>query len=367
MGIDSLTRRHDGVLLVGNFLSNTVGARSVGEDLAARLADSGWGVLSTSDQPGKLRRLLDMVATIWSERHTYNVAQVDVYSGLAFVWAEAACWALRKAGKPYVLTLHGGNLPAFAAQSSRRVVNLLRPAAAVTAPSPYLLEHMRRYRNDICLLPNALEIGLYSFRLRKVASPRLIWLRAFHEIYNPMLAPRVVAALTPDFPEVTLVMVGRDKGDGSFHETQRVAERLGVANRITFPGGVPKTDVPRWLDRGDIFINTANFDNTPISVLEAMACGLCVVSTNVGGIPYLLQHEDNALLVPPDDAEAMSTAAGRVLTEQGLAAQLSASARAKAEQFDWSVVLPQWETLLDRLSCRIGMRGLRENGKLPEN
>jgi glycosyltransferase involved in cell wall biosynthesis len=99
------------------------------------------------------------------------------------------------------------------------------------------------------------------------------------------------------------------------------------------------------MDQGDIFLNTTNVDNTPISVLEAMACGLCVVSTNAGGIPYLLEHERDALLVPPDDAQAMARAVHRILTEPGLAESLSENARRKVEQFDWCAVLPQWERL----------------------
>jgi glycosyltransferase involved in cell wall biosynthesis len=87
-------------------------------------------------------------------------------------------------------------------------------------------------------------------------------------------------------------------------------------------------------------------DNTPVSVLEAMACGLCVISTNVGGIPYLLQDEHDALLVPSGDDGAMAKAVRRVLTEEGLADRLSCNARRKVEQFDWSYILPKWERVL---------------------
>jgi glycosyltransferase involved in cell wall biosynthesis len=119
------------------------------------------------------------------------------------------------------------------------------------------------------------------------------------------------------------------------------------------------------LNGGDVFLNTTRVDNTPVSVLEAMACGLCVVSTNVGGIPYLLQHGHDALLVPSDNAEAMAGAVRRILTEPGLAAQLSANARGTASGCDWSAVLPQWEALIDELaSSRAPARRLR--GGLPE-
>jgi glycosyltransferase involved in cell wall biosynthesis len=141
-------------------------------------------------------------------------------------------------------------------------------------------------------------------------------------------------------------MVGPDKGDGSLQATQALAQSLRVADRITYPGGVAKQDVPLWLNRGDIFLNTTNVDNTPVSVLEAMACGLLVISTNVGGIPYLLQDGHDALLVPPNDAQAMAQAVRRVLTTCELAERLSDNARRKTEQMDWSVILPEWEKLL---------------------
>jgi len=335
-----------GILLVGNFLSGAGFTRGVCEDLAERLAQAGWSVITASHKPARLPRLADMVATAWKRRHEYAAADVDVYSGPSFLWAEAVCWVLRRAGKPYVLTLHGGALPAFARRWPGRVRRLLRSAAAVTTPSRYLWEQMRLYRPDLRLLPNPLDIKCYPFALRQRPQPRLVWLRAFHRIYNPTLAPRVVALLAREFPDVHLTMVGPDKGDGSLQATRHLAVELGVADRIAWPGGVPKADVPAWLSQGDIFLNTTNVDNTPVSVLEALACGLCVVSTNVGGIPYLLEHEEDALLVPPNDLEAMAAAVRRVLTEPGLAERLSRNARKKAEGFDWSAVLPQWEELL---------------------
>jgi glycosyltransferase involved in cell wall biosynthesis len=79
--------------------------------------------------------------------------------------------------------------------------------------------------------------------------------------------------------------------------------------------------------------------------MEAMACGMCVISTNVGGMPYLVQNEHNALLVPPDDPEAMAQAIRRVLKEPGLASHLSFNAREQAREWDWTNVLPRWEAL----------------------
>jgi glycosyltransferase involved in cell wall biosynthesis len=335
------------VLLVGTFLSkNRSGSRSASEELAERLHACDWRVLTTSAQLGKIARLADVAATAWCCRNDYAVAQVAVFSGPAFVWAETVCAVLRLAGKPYVLTLHGGNLPVFARRWPGRVLRLLASAERVTTPSRFLLEQMQPYRTDLLLLPNALDLSRYAFQLRIRPTPRMVWLRALHAIYNPPLAVRVLAQLQEEFPDATLMMVGPDKGDGSLEATRRVAQELGIAGQLHLPGGVSKAEVPVWLQQGDIFLNTTNVDNTPVSVVEAMACGLCVVSTNVGGIPYLLEHEHDALLVPPDDPQAMASAVRRILRDPALAERLSRNARAKAEQFDWVNVLPQWETLL---------------------
>jgi glycosyltransferase involved in cell wall biosynthesis len=340
------------VLVVGNFLSSANGARCVCEDLAEHLQGAGWRVMRTSQWLSRPLRLFDMVATAWRQQARYEVAVVDVYSGPSFVWAEAVCQVLAWAGKPFVLTLHGGNLPVFARRWPGRVRRLLRMAALVTAPSAYLREQMLDYRGDLALIPNAIELSAYEYVFRRRVTPRLVWLRAFHEIYNPTLGPRVLLLLEKEFPGVELTMIGRDKGDGSLAATRQLAERLGVAHRLHTPGGVPKQQVPGVLQRGDIFLNTTRIDNTPISVLEAMACGLPVVSTNVGGIPYLLAHGRTALLTASDNAEEMAAAVRSLLVDPALAARLSMAGRALAASCSWPSVLPQWQQALHSLRLR---------------
>lgn len=334
------------MLLIGNFLTESVGTRHVSEDLADHLERRGWSLIRASKYRGRLRRGLDMLLTTWQRRHGYDIAHVEVYSGLAFGWAEAVGWLLRRLGKPCLLTLHGGNLPTFALRWPRRVARLLGGAAVVTAPSGYLAERMSRFSNQVIVIPNAIDVVAYPFRERARPSPRLVWLRAFDHLYNPVLAVEALALLAPRFPEVSLTMIGPDKLDGSLDETRRVAKRLGVADRLEFPGTITKAEIPVQLDRADIFLNTTNADNNPVSVIEAMACGLCVVSTTVGGIPWLLEDERTALLVPPGNAAALATAIGRLLEDPQLAGRLSREARLEAERRDREPIIGIWERLI---------------------
>ncbi|HLH20646.1 MAG TPA: glycosyltransferase family 4 protein [Bryobacteraceae bacterium] len=333
------------VLLVGNFLSAAVGNRGVCEDLAERLRAAGWDVLTTSSRLARIPRLADMLSTVWRRRGEYEAAHVDVYSGLGFRWAEAVAWTLRRAGKPYLLTLHGGALPEFARRHGRRVRRLLESATAVTAPSAFLAEELRPFRPDLRLIPNALDVARYPFRLRNAPQPRLVWVRAFHEVYDPGLAVRALAKIRGRQPEATLRMAGPDKGDGSLQRAMAAARELGVQESVSFAGAIPKAAVPAWIAEGDIFLNTTTVDNTPVSVMEAMACGACVVSTNAGGMPHLVRDGEDGLLVPPRDAGAMAAAVERLLAEPALARRISFSARRRAEAWDWAAVLPQWEQL----------------------
>lgn len=334
------------LFLAGTFLSIGGGHRSVIEDLAERFQQTGHFLVVASPYRIGLVRGAHMLITAILRRRQYDLAVVDLFSGRAFLWGEALSILLKTLGCSFIFVLRGGSLPDFARSHPKRVRSCLERATVVIGLSSYLVKQMRPYSDNLQLLPNPLDVANYPFRLRRTLHPQLVWLRAFHEIYNPTLALRVLKRLIQDYPDLHLTMVGPDKGDGTLQEVQQMAAELGIADRINLPGGVPKAEVPVWMNKGEIFINTTNADNTPISVLEAMACGLCVVSTNVGGIPYLLEDGQDALLVPPDDSEAMADAVRRILAEPGLAERLSYNARQKVASFDWSVILPQWEQLL---------------------
>lgn len=338
------------ILMIGNFLSGSLGTRGVCEDLAERLCAAGWDVRTASNKVGRLARLADMLSTAWRDRSCYRIATIDTYSGNAFILAEALGAFLKFIRKPFILILHGGNLPDFARKNPRRVARLLGWAAAITAPSRYLQEQLSAFSAGIRHIPNPIDLSDFSYHPRQPVQPRLLWLRAFHQIYNPSLAVKVAARLAPSFPDLRLTMVGPDKGDGSLLAAQKLTDELGMRDVVRFTGGVPHTQVPEWLEMNDIFLNTTQIDNTPVSLLEALASGCCLVSTKVGGIPYLLQDGENALLVSPDDAEAMAECVTRILKDDELAQVLSRNGRLKAEQFDWMNVLPQWDELLHEVS-----------------
>jgi glycosyltransferase involved in cell wall biosynthesis len=143
-----------------------------------------------------------------------------------------------------------------------------------------------------------------------------------------------------------LTLAGQDKG--LLGETRSLAAAMGLNGAVRFAGFLDAEGKRREFAGHDVFLNTNRVDNAPVSVLEAAACGLPVVSTAVGGIPYLLRNEEEALLVPEGDAAAMAGAVRRLLDRPDLAGRLSAAGRQVAERSAWERVRPAWEDVLRR-------------------
>lgn len=339
-----------GIYFAGNFLSKKRGGRAICEELAERFSLLGWDVITASSKTNRISRMIDFLWTSWKFREKYQIALVDVFSDLGFQWSEILCFFLRIIHKPYILTLRGGKLPEFAENNFNRVRKHLNSARLVTTPSKYLYKSFISFRDDIKYIPNGINIGHYAKRVLDHGGQRLVWLRAFHDTYKPALAIEVLASLIEDFPNARLTMIGPDKGDGSFQETINTIKNCSIEENVKVLGAIPKLLVPKYLSEGDIFLNTTIYESFGVSVQEAAACGLCIVTTNVGELSYLWEDGIDALLVPPNDPKAMAAAVRRILMEPALAERLSINARAKAEQYDWAVVLPQWEKSIEEIS-----------------
>ncbi len=338
------------IFIAGNFFYTTSGTVSIGEELTARLRGRGVEVFTASSKRNRFFRMVDFLWTSLYHRKTYIVALVEVYSGLAFWWAYFLSVFLQLLKKPFILTLHGGKLPEFIQKHQLTFRKFLNSASFVITPSRYLLESFNSICPNIIYIPNGIEINNYELNTRYNAKPNLIWLRAFHSIYSPITAIEVLHLLSKDYPAAALTMLGPDKEDGSFREVNRKICDYKLEDKVVFTGPIPKEKVGEYLSHGDVFLNTTLYESFGVSVLEAAACGLCIVTTNVGELPYLWENDVDALFVPPTDPEAMASAVKRILEEPGLAEKLSTNARKKAEQYDWSVILPQWERIIDSVS-----------------
>lgn len=354
------------ILFVGNFLSSSGYTRQVCETLSDLFKSNGWKTYTTSNKLSKIRRLLDIVLTILLKRGQYQIAIIDTFSGSGFWFAYLAAIACKFTGKPYILLLHGGNLPGFldgcATNFTESYKYLLSPhylyqrgqvinyrtffenASALVSPSPYLAQALIDRGFGVIQIPNSINLNVYNFKLRSRIKPRLFWLRSFCDIYNPLMALQVLQLLKCDYPDAILTMAGPDKG--ALSECKKFVTDAGLSDSVNFPGLLNKFEINQLAQQHDIFINTTNVDNTPVSLIEALALGLPVVTTNVGGIPFLVQDGKTAILVPPDQPTVMAESISKLLDDNKLCAELSKNGRAMAENFSEDQIYQQWTMLL---------------------
>lgn len=332
------------LLYIGNKLSDHGYTSTSIETLGVFLEGEKFKVFYASSKENKVLRMLEMIHKTFKYSGKIDYVLIDTYSTKNFWYAFIVSQLCRALGLKYIPKLHGGNLPSRIIRSKFFSDLIFSNAFINIAPSFYLYETFKKngYTN-LKYIPNTIELQLYTQLKKEFKTPKLLWVRSFSKIYNPLMAVKVFMKIQRIFPEAEICMVGPKKDD-SYDKTLRYAKKNNV--EILFTGKLSKEEWVNLSQNYNVFINTTHFDNTPVSVIEAMALGIPVVSTNVGGIPYLLEHDFNALLVDDNDIEEMANQINRLFNEPNLAKNISQNAKESVTDFDWEIVKKQWIDLL---------------------
>lgn len=322
-------------------------------ELAHGLRSEGYEVLFVPINPGflpglrwirhvpYLRTVVNeamYVATLLRLRQA-DVVHIFSASYWSFVLAPLpAILAARGFGKRVVLHYHSGEAADHLARWGLLVHPWLRLADEIVVPSEYLRAVFARHGYRTRVIRNIVDTARFGYRERRILRPRLLSTRNLEPHYrvdNTLLAfARVRAA----YPEATLTVAGYGSEEARL---RRLAAALGVEG-IRFVGRVEPEAMPRLCDEADIFVNSSVIDNQPVSVLEAFAAGLPVVSTATGGLATLVRDGETGLIVPPEDPEAMADAALRFLDDHEWAATIAFRARQEVEQYTWPRVRHEW-------------------------
>lgn len=335
-----------GICVIGAMTGSHPGVpMSQGEELVLRMRRDGYPVTSASGFASRYARLPDIFRTIATARRHCGVLLVQLYGGPSFLVEDLASRLGRRLGYRVLFHAHGGALPEFLGRHPRWARRVLSRAEAAIAPSTFLSEPLLRHgARAVHVIPNVVEVQRYPHRIRHDIAPRLLWMRTFHPIYNPVMAIRVLALVLTIRPDARLVMAGPDKG--LLAAVKEEAARLSVTHAVSFPGFLDHAGKVREGGAADVFLGTNRIDNMPVSLVEAAAMGIPIVATAVGGVPHMLRHHDNGLLVGDDDAHAMASEVLRLLEQPDLVRQLSARGRELAESCDWAAVRPLWDEVL---------------------
>jgi glycosyltransferase involved in cell wall biosynthesis len=256
-------------------------------------------------------------------------------------------------GKPVVMNYRSGEAPDHLRRSAiARAV--LRRVDRNVVPSRFLKEVFRPYQIHAEVIPNIVDVDRFSFRVREPLRPRILSTRNFETLYNVECTLRTFAAVKREFPPATLTLVG---GGSSEKSLRALAEDLGLREGvdITFAGRVAPGDIWRYYADADIYLQTPDIDNMPASILEAFASGCVVISTNAGGIPAVLTHEVDGLLVECNDHQGAAAQIIRVLRDPSLGRRLTDRARKSCESYQWKAVRERWLSLYRRTVTPYGV------------
>jgi len=266
----------------------------------------------------------------------------------------------RARGLPVVVSEHYSAFPRHMLR--RWEVATARAAfrrAEIVAPvSENLARHIESYgiAARFRVVPNVVDDALFAppderepggGRVLVVAS--LIPLKGVHH---------VISALPRLGEEVQLDVVGDGPKKPDY---QRLAERLGVAERVRFHGRLEREKVAGFMRRADLLVMASEWENLPTTLLEAQVSGLPVVAPSVGGIPEAVSPEVG-LLVPPDDPDALTDGIGEALKRTF---DRGAIARAARTRFGTEAIASRWEEVyseaevLARRRRRVRMRATR--------
>jgi glycosyltransferase involved in cell wall biosynthesis len=269
-------------------------------------------------------------------------------------WRKALFLALGRAfGVPTVVHLHGSTFVEFYERECgplrRRLVRAtLERATAVIALSESWRAYLARIvpAARVVVIPNMVDAAAVQASIAQSGAERsssgILFLGEIGRrkgIYDLVCALAQVAAA---HPQVRLVA----GGSGELEEVRRLARELGVERHLELPGWVAGEAKARLLAEAAIYVLPSHNENLPVSILEAMAAGLPVVSTRVGGIPDAVRHGTEGLLIAPGAREELAQCLLRLLQDSGLARSLGERGRRRvAAEFSPAAVLAALERL----------------------
>lgn len=282
---------------------------------------------------------------LWRELRRADVVHVFSASYTSFLLAPLPAWLVaRAAGKPVLLNYHSGEAEDHL-RRSRVARAVLRRVGATIVPSRFLVDVFARAGLTAEAIANVIDRDRFRYRRRDRLQPRLLSTRNLEPNYNVACTLRAFARVQARHPDATLTVVGSG-GHGS--ALRDLAASLGLRH-VNFAGRVAPADMARYYDDADVYLQTPAVDNMPLSVLEAFASGLPVVSTDAGGVRTILTPDVHGLLAPPDDDAAVAAQVCRLLEEPGLGERLAAAAFRETDAYVWEAVRPRWAAAYARL------------------
>lgn len=290
------------VLLICNYKPGVGGISGQVEILQRKLRSEGHTADIFSTKASVLKRLLLPLQLRSAAKH-YDVLHIHCCSGWGFLPAVVGVTVGRQLKKRVVLTYHGGGGERFFDKHFCLVRHFLMRTDANIVLSGFLAKVFDNHHLPYTIIPNIIELNESHYRERTSIPPNFICVRAHEPLYNIPCILRAFQKVLTEIPDATLTLVG----SGSEHEVLMAIVKEMELKNVSFTGRVDNKEIYRYLDMADIMLSAPKVDNMPVSLLEAMNAGLLVISSDVGGVPYMIEDNKTGYLFPSDDSDALAS------------------------------------------------------------
>ena len=290
----------------------------------------------------------------------YDVIHIFSASYFSFLLAPTpAVLIARIFGKKTILNYRSGEAEDHL-KRWRTAIPIIRLFDKIVAPSGYLVDVFAKFDLPAEAIFNFVDTKKYIFRRRDPLVPVFLSNRNFEELYNVGCILRAFAVIQQKYEDAKLIIAG----DGAEREKlQLLAKNLKLEN-VEFLGRVSQKQMPELYNRADVYLNSPNIDNMPNSIIEAFAAGTPVVSTDAGGIPYIVENGETGLLVAINDHEALAREAIQLIEDNEQAQKIIAAAKENCVKYSWENVRGDWLDIYQTLASTKTQTPLKFTGKL---
>lgn len=293
-----------------------------------------------------LFRLIPYLVNVWITLRKVQLVHLMANSGWSWhLYAAPVIWMAHLKKVPVVVNYRGGEADVFFTKSIAWVRPSLRRVAKVVVPSGFLEHVFSHFNIPSSVVPNIIDLERFlgdEKRTLNKASPHFIVCRNLEAIYDVGTALKAFSSIVAAYPQARLTIAGEGPERDALE--QQVAD-LGIQAQVVFTGRLDPEKMASLYMAADIMLNTSRVDNMPNALLEAMSAGVPIVSTDAGGIPYMVEHEQTALLRPIGDWEGIADAALMLLTQDNVYQRLSDNGVKDVFRYRWESVKPLWLTL----------------------
>ncbi len=286
-----------------------------------------------------IARMFPYLVALWKTAGRCDVLHVMANSGWSwYLFATPAIWIARLRKKPVIVNYRGGEAESFFSEATRFAHMTLRKASKLIVPSGFLRAVFFGFGAQAEIVPNIVDLAHFNNPApHRPIRRHFLVARNLEPIYDNETAIRAFAKVHREFPDATLTIAGSGPLAAAL---KLLAEHEGVGSAVVFAGRLDREKMANAYRKADVAINPSLVDNMPNSVLEALGSGVPVISTNVGGVPFVVRHEQTALLVPAGRVEDMAKAMRRLMTDATLCENLINNGLAEANKYTWQQVWP---------------------------